>query len=60
MDAQSGLSTALSGGQVMVQKHEANHEEKSGPRFLLVKVALLHIALFGVFFLTGMWAIKDM
>lgn len=44
----------------MVQKHEANHEEKSGPRFLLVKVALLHIALFGVFFLTGMWAIKDM
>jgi hypothetical protein len=35
MDAQSGLSTALSGGQVMVQKHEANHEEKPSPFFFV-------------------------
>lgn len=30
------------------------------PRYLLLKLLLVHIVMFIIFYSTGMWAIKDM
>lgn len=34
--------------------------EKPVPRHLLLKVLLVHVVMFVVFYLTGMWAISDL
>lgn len=37
-----------------------NHEDKPAPSHLLLKVALGHLVMFIIFYLTGLWAITTM
>lgn len=37
-----------------------NHNEVPAPRFILLKLALGLVAMFVLFYLTGIWSIKDM
>ena len=36
------------------------HDENPIPRRLLLKVALGHVVMFAIFYLTGLWAISSM
>lgn len=37
-----------------------NHEDKSVPRHLLLKLVLGHLVMFVIFYATGMWAISGL
>ena len=55
---QGWLESNCNGVHVMTANRPENHEVSSPPRHLLVKLAAGLVAMFALFYLTGMWAVS--